>query len=228
MLKKGSDKKIYLIQEYKTNIFFILKESSRKDNLNNEYNMLYQLKEILQLKYLEFIEGEALCYLIYDYKEGYDLEEFMNYHKEVHLSLMEDCFEKIIINLLEQIIKLHTHKYVIVHRDIKPQNIIIDFNYNIWIIDFSAAIMLNDIFINSLKVVEYGTIGYSAPEQCKNTLHDVRADIYGIGQTMKYLFPNILFKSKKRRKKCSQTLVKDASSTDVSELSTTVIISSSV
>ena len=208
ILKEEQDKKVYLIQEYKTNLLFILKESKREENLITEHRIMNEIKEMIDIKYLEFKKNGQSSFLIYDYKEGMNLEEFINHIEGKSQQLTEVYFEYIVINLLYQIHKLHKFNDTIIHRDIKPRNIIIDSKYHPYIIDFSAAIMIKNTDLNFIKTSEYGTIGFSAPEQFTYMLQDVRTDIYGIGQTMKYVFPSVIFKTTKIRKKWIQIMNK--------------------
>lgn len=75
----------------------------------------------------------------------------------------------------------------IVHRDIKPGNIIRDRNNRFWLIDFGCARHL-ELASLTADHAQYGkgTCGYSAPEQMRNQKKqiDERADIFAIGVTM--------------------------------------------
>lgn len=75
----------------------------------------------------------------------------------------------------------------IVHRDIKPDNIMIDLDGNFWLLDFGLARHLDLESLTASAVYGgVGTLGYSAPEQMQNRKRDIdiRADLFALGVTM--------------------------------------------
>jgi serine/threonine protein kinase len=75
----------------------------------------------------------------------------------------------------------HAHKQGIIHRDIKPDNILFDLNDNPYISDFGVA-KLTEVAVNEnteSRVV--GTPGYMSPEQAYDERVDARSDVYALG-----------------------------------------------
>jgi len=70
------------------------------------------------------------------------------------------------------------HSKGIVHRDIKPQNIIIDKNARVVLIDMNASREVSDA---AKDTVIMGTVGYASPEQLGIMQSDARTDIYACG-----------------------------------------------
>ncbi|MBR6514919.1 MAG: serine/threonine protein kinase [Clostridia bacterium] len=70
------------------------------------------------------------------------------------------------------------HSFDIVHRDIKPQNIMVDKNGRVVLIDLNAS---RKISTASKDTVVMGTVGYASPEQLGVTQSDKRTDIYALG-----------------------------------------------
>lgn len=70
------------------------------------------------------------------------------------------------------------HKNGIVHRDIKPQNIIISDVGKVFLIDLNIS---RKISVNTKDTVVMGTVGYASPEQLGIAQSDTRTDIYALG-----------------------------------------------
>ncbi len=70
------------------------------------------------------------------------------------------------------------HEQSLVHRDVKPENIMIDQNGRVVLIDFNAA---RKVTTTDKDTVVMGTIGYASPEQLGISQSDTRTDIYAVG-----------------------------------------------
>ena len=74
------------------------------------------------------------------------------------------------------------HKHHIVHRDIKPQNIIISKEGKVKVTDFGIAKVASSSTINSSSTM--GSVHYISPEQARGGYSDERSDIYSLGITI--------------------------------------------
>ena len=74
----------------------------------------------------------------------------------------------------------HAHDHQIVHRDIKPQNILMDQNGNVKITDFGIATTLSATSYTKTNSV-IGTVHYLSPEQAKGGIASHKSDIYALG-----------------------------------------------
>lgn len=79
----------------------------------------------------------------------------------------------------------HAHDLDVVHRDVKPANLLVDARGNLWITDFGLARLQGDGELTMTGDV-VGTYRYMSPEQAlgKNSVVDHRSDIYSLGATL--------------------------------------------
>ncbi|HEX9102778.1 MAG TPA: serine/threonine-protein kinase, partial [Polyangia bacterium] len=75
------------------------------------------------------------------------------------------------------------HRAAIVHRDVKPSNLIVDGRGHLKLVDFGIARMESGAQLTNAAAL-MGTPGYMAPEQASGKKVDARADIYALGMTM--------------------------------------------
>ena len=76
------------------------------------------------------------------------------------------------------------HKHNIVHRDIKPQNIIISKEGKVKVTDFGIAKVASSSTINFNSSSTMGSVHYISPEQARGGYSDARSDIYSLGITI--------------------------------------------
>lgn len=122
------------------------------------------------------IDEAGNIYLIMEYADGYSLEEYI---KNVSGLIVEDKICAFFEPLLDAFDYAHKHK--IIHKDIKPSNIIITKEGTPKILDFGIAAILDDRGESEDKDVIMGTPSYMSPEQVKGLPLDQRSDIYSLG-----------------------------------------------
>lgn len=83
---------------------------------------------------------------------------------------------KVLRSICNALIVLHERN--IVHRDVKPENVMIAKDGRVVLIDFNAARQISNA---SKDTVVMGTVGYASPEQLGVTQSDARTDIYALG-----------------------------------------------
>lgn len=113
-------------------------------------------------------------YLVMEYVDGPDLEEYIQKNSPIP-------FEKV-INIMDQILSAMAlaHKHNVIHRDLKPQNILMDKNGNIKIVDFGIAVALNKSTMTQTNTA-MGSVHYMSPEQARGSMATKQSDIYSLG-----------------------------------------------
>ncbi|MBX0313719.1 Stk1 family PASTA domain-containing Ser/Thr kinase [Planococcus glaciei] len=122
-------------------------------------------------------EEESIHYLVMEYVPGKTLKEYIIDHSPVS---PEEAV-KIMTQLTSAL--AHAHQNQIVHRDIKPQNILMDKEGNVKISDFGIAMALSATSYTQTNSV-LGTVHYLSPEQARGGTANKKSDIYSLGIVM--------------------------------------------
>ena len=120
-------------------------------------------------------EDRGLYYMVMELVEGITLKEYIDRKKR--LSAREVI--SIAIQMCSGIEEAHKHH--IIHRDIKPQNIIISNDGKVKVTDFGIARMVTS---KTTTTVAMGSVHYTSPEQARGGYSDEKSDIYSIGITL--------------------------------------------
>lgn len=122
-------------------------------------------------------EDGAMPYLVMEYVPGRTLKEYIIEHSPV----APERAVKIMKQLASAL--AHAHHNQIVHRDIKPQNILMDEEGNVKISDFGIAMALSATSYTQTNSV-LGTVHYLSPEQARGGNATKKSDIYSLGIVM--------------------------------------------
>ena len=120
-------------------------------------------------------EDRGLYYMVMELVEGITLKEYIQ--KKGRLSNKEVL--SISIQMCTGIEAAHKHE--IIHRDIKPQNIIISKEGKVKVTDFGIAKAVSSHTVTSSAM---GSVHYVSPEQARGGFCDAKSDIYSVGITM--------------------------------------------
>lgn len=119
-------------------------------------------------------EEDDLYYIVMEYVEGRTLKDYIK--DEAPLA------NKKALEIMKQIASAirHAHDHHIIHRDIKPHNILITHNGDVKVTDFGIAMAMTSATITHTKSV-IGSAHYFSPEQAKGSIANEKSDIYSLG-----------------------------------------------
>ena len=137
------------------------KKTKYGDNLNMdkilyEINLMKKLNHPNITKILETFEDEKFYFIIMEYINGGNLFSYVKKRRKLSEKVAKFLFKQIILGIK------HIHSQLIVHRDIKLENILIDMNNTVKICDFGIGIILSSE--NQVLHGHCGTPMYIAPE----------------------------------------------------------------
>lgn len=120
-------------------------------------------------------EEKGLHYIVMELVEGVTLQEYIKNNKKLNAQQAVNLS----IQIAQGIEAAHNNNTV--HRDIKPQNIIITTDGRAKVTDFGIARASN---VNTITMATIGSVHYFSPEQARGGYVDARSDIYSLGITM--------------------------------------------
>ncbi len=149
----------------------------RKDfieRFHREARAAARLRHIHVLPIYDYGEHNGLPYLVMPYIDTGTLADKLK---------GEPLPDEDVIRYASQIASAldHAHSQGVIHRDVKPSNVLIDADGNVLLADFSLAKLVGDESHITGAGTLIGTPNYMSPEQCSGLPTDARSDIYSLG-----------------------------------------------
>jgi len=144
------------------------------ERFRNEIKLARQVSHRHVCRMYDLGEEWLSIYISMEYVAGEDLKSFIRRSGHLNEAKALDLAKQILEGLVE------AHRLGVIHRDLKPQNIMIDRDGNAKIMDFGIARSLHTKGVTGTGVI-IGTPEYMAPEQAEARDVDHRADIYALG-----------------------------------------------
>lgn len=179
----GGMSDVYKAKDHKLNRYVAVKvlksEFSENKNFVSKFRIEAQSAAILMHPNIVTVydvgEEDGLHYIVMELVEGITLKKYIE--RKLRLSVKEA------ISIAIQVAKGigEAHKNHIIHRDIKPQNIIISKDGRVKVTDFGIARAATS---NTITSNAMGSVHYTSPEQARGSHSDEKSDIYSLGVTI--------------------------------------------
>ena len=192
--------RVVAIKSFKKTPIEKFKHRMKKIQYETELMKRFNHKNITKI--LEVFNDEEYMLIIMEYINGGNLFSFVKKRRKLSEKMSKFLFRQIILGIQ------HIHSKNVVHRDIKLENILIDFNNNVKICDFGIGKVLNSE--DELLYDKCGTPMYMAPEiilsNDDNGYKGFPVDIWSSGITLYIMLSGNLpfnFKNKDNKKSCN-------------------------
>lgn len=166
----------------------VIKRSHDIARLDVECRAMARLDHSNIIQPYSFARHDDCDCLIMRYVDGYSLHQLIDRDCDYHgtkiasqLTVDWDQFAVLASDAADAL--AHAHSHGIVHRDVKPSNLMVDRNGKVWVMDFGLTKMLNEPLALSTTGQAIGTPRFMAPEQLQGVC-DERSDIYSLGLTL--------------------------------------------
>lgn len=171
-LKRQKEKEILLYQHRATGVPVIVKKMT---GIYPVYQRLTEIKNQYLTMVLEYAHNEKDSLIMEEYVDGMSIAEMLE-----NKVFTNESMGRILIQVCDGLYALH--RQGIIHRDMKPENIMLQPDGAVKIVDFDVAKIYKEYEQKDTRML--GTIGYAAPEQYGEAQSDERTDIYALGILM--------------------------------------------
>lgn len=150
-------------------------DSDFVDRFKKEVSASLRLKHANIIRSYDAGKDGDKYYIAMDFIDGKTLKHIININEPLNIKFVVNLAKKICLALE------YAHVKGFIHRDIKPQNIMIDKDGEPYIADFGIAKKINSGEISQGGEEVVGSVHYFSPEQARGEYMDKRTDIYSLG-----------------------------------------------
>jgi serine/threonine protein kinase len=156
-------------------------DRAQQKALRHEANIGLKLEHPRIIRTFKFGKDKHIVFILMEYFPSVNLK--LRLMRKQYDSFVRPKLRTILTQAAQGLEYLHSQKWV--HRDVKPDNILVDSLANVKLIDFALAVKSASAFAKrwGRRGVTAGTRSYMSPEQIRGRPVDIRADIYSFGVT---------------------------------------------
>ena len=198
-LGEGHFGSVLLVTSKLTNKLYAMKEikSSRYQTerqrlqVEKEIKLLENLHHPHVITYFNSFRDKESIFIITEYINGGSLEDLLKKNISQGKLIDERTIWDLLVQSLSGLLYLHENKKII-HRDIKPDNILLDFEGRLKISDFGVSAIKSEEVADLVKCHDTirGPIDFMAPEMALGGSYDFKSDIYMLGLTFFIMMSN--------------------------------------
>jgi serine/threonine protein kinase len=163
-----------------------VKEVDNNENTNRELRILSKCIHPKVVQFLGFFKDKDKTSILFEYMENGNLQDYMKEHPVSELRKIE-----IMLDITKALHYIHNrYPEVVLHRDLKPTNILVNKHGEVKLSDFGISKMVNKRDSSSYHghSGEKGTYVWMPPEVLNGEYYNFTADIYSLGLLMYYIW----------------------------------------
>jgi len=190
-LGEGHFGSVNLVISQKTNKLYAMKQIKLMNNNQQEYSEVEREIKLIEnldhphvINYFSSFRENGDLYIVTEYINGGCLYDLMKEYVQKGKKIEEKKIWILLIQSLSGLLYLHENKKII-HRDIKPDNLLLDKNGDLKISDFGLSAINSEEADENVRFhgTVAGAIQFMAPEVAEGKLYDFKSDLYMLGLT---------------------------------------------
>ena len=200
-LGEGHFGSVKLVTSKLTNKLYAMKEiqlsryqtEKQRQLVEKEIKLLENLHHPNVITYFNSFKENGNFYIIIEYINGGSLEDLLVDNIKKGKRIDERTIWDLLVQSLSGLLYLHEKKRII-HRDIKPDNLLLDSEGRLKISDFGVSAIISEEVDDNLKChnTVAGPIQFMSPEVALGDIYDFKSDIYMLGLTFFFMMSNRL------------------------------------
>jgi serine/threonine protein kinase len=200
-LGQGNFSTVKLVTSKLTNKYYAMKEIKSKycktkrnlSMIEKEIKLLQSLNHPNVIKYYSSFRADDNYYIITEYLSNGSLESLLKKNRQNGKLIEERIIWSLLIQTLNGLLYLHETKKII-HRNIKPDNLLLDSKGKLKILDFGVSAIKSETVEELLKChgTVAGPIQFMSAEMALGDKYDFKSDIYMLGLTFFFLMSNTM------------------------------------
>ena len=189
LVVSNKTKKLYAMKQIKSSMY----KSQNYLEVEREVKLLENLSHPHVITYFSSFKENNDFYIVTEYINNGSLLDLMKKNIQQKKHIEEKTIWILLIQSLGGLLYLHQNKKI-VHRDIKPDNLLLDMNGNLKISDFGLSAIISEEADENVKChnTVTGAIQFMAPEVAMGKKYDFKSDLYMLGLTFFLLTTNRL------------------------------------